>query len=135
METAPPEDDIPGIGEDRLDGSDLCISCLAELTSGCNSCPVCAAPISPTTGLSPFERVLAEGFIYRRAIAEPRNLLIVIGACAVFSLQIQLGVWYLYYHFFEVELLLFELAFAYLSILIGISAIWQCLKNYRRRPQ
>lgn len=72
------------MGDDHFDGADLCPACLAELTAGCGFCPKCAAPVTPTVAMSPFERVFAEGFIYRQAVGNPRKLIVVVGAWLVF---------------------------------------------------
>lgn len=41
--------------------------------------------MEPTSAVAPFERILAEGYVYRRAVAEPRSFLVVIGALLVFA--------------------------------------------------
>ena len=72
------------IGDDRLDGADVCPACLAELSDGKSFCPVCNAPVSPTAAISPFERVFAEGYIYRQAVSAPRKLIVIVGVWCIF---------------------------------------------------
>lgn len=42
-------------------------------------CPKCGAPIDPVAGMLPFERILAEGYVWRRAADSPRSWIVVVG--------------------------------------------------------
>lgn len=122
------------VGDDRFEGGDLCPACLAELTEGCGFCPKCAAPVSPTAAMAPFERIFAEGFIYRRAVAQPRKLIVVIGAWLVFLPLFLSGVimvgWELIYGNTNA---IYRLEGIFLAI-IGGMGLYHVTRNYLNRP-
>ncbi len=72
------------VAEDDGTGIDLCPSCLQGVPYADSLCPHCGAPISGTAGMAPWERTLAEGFIYRSAVANPRKPIVLIGVWLVF---------------------------------------------------
>jgi len=87
---AVPEDELERealearVAEDDGTGIDLCPSCLQGVPYADSLCPHCGAPISGTAGMAPWERTLAEGFIYRSAVANPRKPIVLIGVWSVF---------------------------------------------------
>ncbi len=122
------------MGDDHFDGGDLCPACLAELTSGCNFCSSCAAPVTPLAAWAPFERVFAEGYIYRQAVASPRTLFVVIGAWLVFLPLFASGSAMLLWHCFVEHgdgLYLLEGGFI---TLIGTLGLYHVTQNYLQRP-
>ncbi|MBL9129615.1 MAG: hypothetical protein JNG86_00340, partial [Verrucomicrobiaceae bacterium] len=112
------------MGDDHLDGADVCPACpacLAELTDGCNFCPACAAPVSPTAAICPFERVLAEGYIYRQAVSSPRSLVVIVGIWAVFLLLFLTGLAMVSYEFLVGETdMLYRLEGSFLVLVSGL---------------
>ena len=122
--------------DDRFDGADLCPACLAELTEGCNFCASCAAPVTPLAGWMPFERVFAEAYIYRQAVASPRTLFIVVGAWFVFLPLLATGIIMLLWHWLvEKGDALYVLEGAFITI-IGTLGLYHVTQNYlsRHRP-
>jgi hypothetical protein len=63
------------INDDLLEESTpLCICCLHEIPHDrVLFCPDCGAPVDPLAAYMPFERVWAEGYIWREAVWRPRN--------------------------------------------------------------
>jgi len=133
MNTAEPEE--LDVEDDRLDGADICPACLAELTDGCSFCPACAAPVSPTAAMAPFERVLAEGYIYRQAISAPRRLIVIVGVWVIFLVFFITGVVMIASEWFAGESsLLYRLEGSFL-LLIGVLGLYHATRNYLARPQ
>jgi hypothetical protein len=132
MEESAPENDTPEIGDDRLDGADLCIVCLEELYDGCMQCSKCAAPVIPEAAFTPWESIFAEGFIYRRAVEMPQSLTVVIGIGFLFSVNLLVGLSTLYGGISDSERL-YQSLLGTFDVSVGAAAIWQCLKNYRNR--
>ncbi len=131
----PCEGSEPAMGDDHFDGGDLCPACLAELTAGCGFCPQCAAPVTPTVAISPFERIFSEGYIYRQAVAAPRKLIVVIGIWLVFLPVFLSGVMMLVRHAFFREMPMLHVFGAVFATLIGGLGLFQVTRNYLRRPR
>src|ERR1700690_1768909 len=56
----------------------LCTGCARPVSPGKDFCPHCGAPASSYALTAPYERVLSEGYAWRRAVQRP-NLVILIG--------------------------------------------------------
>jgi len=123
------------MGDDHFDGGDLCPACLAELTAGCGFCPQCAAPVTPTAAISPFERIFSEGYIYRQAVASPRKLIVVVGIWLVFLPVFLSGVLMIVWHSFFREMPMPHVFGALFTSLIGGLGLFQVTRNYLRRPR
>lgn len=65
----------------------LCTSCAAPNRPSAHFCIKCGAPLSSYAMIAPFERLFAEGFIYRRATEHPRNLITVSGIWFIFGMM------------------------------------------------
>lgn len=63
----------------------LCTSCAAPNEPAANFCVKCGAPLSSFSMIAPFERLFAEGFIYRQAANHPRSLITVLGVWFIFG--------------------------------------------------
>ncbi len=63
----------------------LCLGCLAPNSSLANFCGDCGAPLTGYAATGPFERVLAEGHLYREAIQRPRSWIVVAGVWLLFA--------------------------------------------------
>ncbi len=125
------DDPTSECGDERLDGADLCVSCLQELFDGSGQCPHCGCPVEPTAAMSPLERVHAEGFIYRQAIAAPRSLIVVWGIGVVFSTFLIFGFVVLFLSVSTGAVDLYSLIAGLAALLVGASGLWQCIRNYR----
>ncbi len=123
------------MGDDHFDGGDLCPACLAELTAGCGFCPKCAAPVTPTVAISPFERIFSEGYIYRQAVASPRKLIVVVGIWLVFLPVCLSGVLMIVRHVFFREMPMLHVFGAVFASVIGGMSLFQVTRNYLRRPR
>lgn len=122
------------MGDDRFDGGDLCPACLAELTAGCGFCPKCGAPVTPTVAISPFERIFAEGYIYRQAVASPRKFIIVLGVWLVFLPMLLIGLaMFAWDWFFERTDVLYLCEGLFLA-LVGAMGLYHVTWNYVQRP-
>ncbi len=63
----------------------LCTSCTTPNEPDVNFCAKCGAPLSSYATIGPFERLFAEGFIYRQAAEQPRHLIVVLGVWLIFG--------------------------------------------------
>ena len=71
--------DATGVG-----GRAVCTSCLADNDPSTAFCCQCGNPIGDTSSLDPLKRIWAQGWVYRRAVASPYRLRVVIGMWLVF---------------------------------------------------
>ena len=69
----------------ELDEKQLCTSCTAANEPAANFCVKCGAPLSSFAMIAPFERLFAEGFIYRQAAERPRKVIVVLGVWLIFG--------------------------------------------------
>ncbi len=63
----------------------LCLQCLKPLPERAHFCPHCNAPQTFYAATAPFESTLTQGHAYRRAMANPRNLIVVVGVWLIFG--------------------------------------------------
>lgn len=70
---------------------ELCIQCLTGNRPGATFCRTCGAPLSSFASTGPFERLFAEGHVYRRATESPRRLMVVLGMWVIFGGMALLG--------------------------------------------
>lgn len=121
--------------QEILEGADLCLCCLEPVRPGACRCVKCGAPQDFIACTMPFLRVLAEGFVYHRAIQQPRSWLSVAGIWLIFGQLTMGGIAMLHSWgsvFFDGSiaeicyLVLPGAAFA----LVGISGIILCTSNY-----
>lgn len=125
LEARPSADDGAGI--------DLCPSCLQGVPYADNLCPHCGAPVSGTAGIAPWERTLAEGFIYRKAVAKPGKPIVLIGVWVIFfPAMLMNGIWL----GLQVKQGDFGLGstFVLLGFVISVAALYQATRNYYRIP-
>jgi hypothetical protein len=67
------------------DEKQLCLNCLSPNSPQANFCSDCGAPLSSYAATGPLEHIFAQGHVYRRAVAELRSILVVIGIWLVFA--------------------------------------------------
>jgi hypothetical protein len=63
----------------------LCVSCVFPNDPEAHFCAKCGAPLSSYAATGPFERIFAEGHVYRQAVERPRRLIVVIGIWMIFG--------------------------------------------------
>ena len=122
------------MGDDRLDGADVCPACLAELSDGKSFCPACNAPVSPTAAISPFERVFAEGYIYRQAVSSPRKLIVIVGVWCIFLSLLGSGIAMVAYEYLYGPYDLMFLVEAGFLMVVGSLGLYHATRNYIARP-
>ncbi|MEP4078973.1 hypothetical protein [Haloferula sp.] len=71
-----------------LEGADLCIGCLYPVRPGSQLCVKCGAPHGELAGFLPLTRVLAEGYVYRQAVQNPRSWISVAGIWMLFGVHV-----------------------------------------------
>ena len=71
---------------------ELCPHCIAQNTPGRNFCRDCGSPLSPYAAICPWERIFAEGHIYRTAVERPNRFIILLGIWLIFGPTALLGV-------------------------------------------
>jgi hypothetical protein len=79
--------------EDSSDSEEkqLCTSCTTPNDPAAHFCAKCGAPLSSFATIAPFERLFAEGFIYRQAAERPRKLIVVLGVWLIFGTMASFG--------------------------------------------
>ena len=81
------ESEEPGLEEDE--GVPVCPCCLARLESDeALFCDQCGAPVDSVAAIMPFERIQAQGFVFRQAVSRPRNWLVVVGIWVLLTPQV-----------------------------------------------
>lgn len=74
-----------------LEEWELCPHCLMQNVPDTNFCPHCGSPLSPYAAIGPWERLLAQGHIYRTAAEHPHRLIVVLGIWLIFIPTVFLG--------------------------------------------
>lgn len=62
-----------------------CPGCLHTQPEDHDFCEACGAPLSAFSTIGPFERIFAEGHMYRRAVSGPTRRLVVVGMWALLA--------------------------------------------------
>jgi ribosomal protein L40E len=113
----------------------LCLSCLAPNSPQSNWCRRCGAPMSAITGIVMPEAALAAGFVLRRAIEAPPNLLVI---CSIwlFCLPLLVGnalslLWLFTRHLTGLGGII-TFWFGCAGVLIHASVIFRATRNYYR---
>ena len=126
-----------------LEAEELCLCCLTPVPPAANFCRKCLAPTGFIAGTMPFEQVLAEGFVYHRAVQRPRSLMSVIGIWIIFAGHVVTG-WLFLSAYWETRgfandlgdhLVQFQFLAGGCLILVGVAGIWQTTLNYLRRER
>jgi hypothetical protein len=63
----------------------LCLGCLTPYLPEAHFCAKCGAPLSSYAATGPFERLFAEGHVYRQAAEQPRRFVVVAGVWLIFG--------------------------------------------------
>ena len=64
--------------------NELCIHCGEANAPREKFCRHCRAPLQPLSAINPYERVFAQGFVWRLVTRNPRNLWVVLGVWLYF---------------------------------------------------
>jgi hypothetical protein len=118
-------------------GEQLCTSCTAPNEPSAHFCAKCGAPLSSFAMIAPFERLFAEGFIYRQAANHPRNLITVLGVWFIFGLTALVGLVILVAATQSADV---GLGAAIVGVVFGVAVfgvslamIWRTTRNYLKR--
>lgn len=71
---------------------ELCIQCMTDNRPGSHFCRQCGSPLSSYAATGPFERLFAEGHLYRRATEQPQRLIVVLGVWVIFGAMSLAGI-------------------------------------------
>jgi hypothetical protein len=69
----------------EMEEKQLCVSCVFPNDPEAHFCGKCGAPLSSYAATGPFERIFAEGHLYRQAAERPRRLIVVVGIWMIFG--------------------------------------------------
>jgi len=117
------------------DESMLCPGCLTPNDSRAHFCPNCGAPLDSYASSAPFERLLAQGYIFRRLGEKPGGLLGFLGVWSVFGVFALMGTSVLLVPAdIGVPNYQSRIVGAVLS-LISIAMLWQTTRRYFSRPK
>jgi hypothetical protein len=117
----------------------LCTSCAAPNEPTAGFCIKCGAPLSSFSMIAPFQRLFAEGFIYRQAADHPRSMITVLGVWLIFGVLALSGL--------TIVLLAFQRAggslvatvadgvFGAAIIAVSLAMIWKTTRNYLARNE
>jgi membrane protein CcdC involved in cytochrome C biogenesis len=117
----------------------LCTSCAARNEPSADFCVKCGAPLSSFSMIAPFERLFAEGFIYRQAADRPRNLVTVIGVWFIFGMM-ALGSLIFMVAIFQstgdgLVATIIATVFGTALLAFSIAMIWKTTRNYLTRNE
>jgi len=70
---------------------ELCTQCMASNLPGSHFCRECGAPLSSFAATGPFERLFAEGHVYRKAVEQPQRFIVVLGVWLIFGFMVWIG--------------------------------------------
>ncbi len=116
-------------------GIELCPSCLQGVSYADSLCPHCGAPVSATAGLAPWERTLAEGFIYRSAVAKPAKPIVLIGVWLIFFPSAVVNMMWLSHEVSADKLTNGHLLFSLFWAVTSAAALYQTTLNYFRQSE
>ena len=112
--------------------SPLCLGCLAPNHSTAHFCAKCGAPMTSYAAILPFERLFAEGHVYRQAAEKPKNLFVVLGVWLIFGFAGLIGLAGVILGYgSEVSSVLWG-AFLFL---ISLAMIWRTTRSYLAQPR
>jgi len=66
----------------------VCPGCLHEQPEGPHFCAKCGAPLTAFSTVGPFERIFAQGHMFRRAVSGPTRPIVVIGMWVLLAPQL-----------------------------------------------
>ena len=81
----PSEPEQSSVPPSETDEKQLCVSCVFPNDPEAHFCAKCGAPLSSYAATGPFERIFAEGHVYRQAAERPRSLIVVVGIWVIFG--------------------------------------------------
>jgi zinc-ribbon domain len=114
----------------------LCTNCAAPNEPSVHFCVKCGAPLSSFATFAPFERILAEGFIYRQAANCPRSLITVLGVWLIFGFTALTGLSLLSFVSNSGDGgTIMGVVFGVPMILFSLVMIWKTTRNYFARRQ
>ena len=114
------------------DEKQLCTSCMTPNEPTVHFCIKCGVPLSSFATFAPFERLFAEGFIYRQAADNPRRLIVVLGVWLIFSAMALGGIALVAISLDSSFVLAIVGAF---MLVISLVIIWKTTRNYLARKQ
>jgi hypothetical protein len=120
---------VPSVPDE--DERQLCLNCLSPNSPLANFCADCGAPLSSYAATGPLERVFAEGHVYRRAVAEPKSLLVVIGVWVLFGMTVTAGI--MPFLLTPDDAGVPGLLMALLLVPISVAVIWKTTRRYTSR--
>ena len=119
-------------GDDDGGGIDLCPCCLEAVPYRYNLCPYCGAPVSGLAGFMPWEQILAQGYIYRQAVAGPSKPLVLIGIWLIFLPNLVMAAFLLDLVARGERLGAVDFCTSAFWVISGMAALYQTTRNYFR---
>ena len=110
----------------------LCLGCLAPNHSTANFCAKCGAPMTSYAAILPFERLFAEGHVYRQAAEKPKNLFVVLGVWLIFGV---LGLGGLFIAIVGASSGASWVLLGAFLFPISLAMIWRTTRSYLARPR
>lgn len=111
----------------EADEKHLCVSCMFPNETFAHFCAKCDTPLSSYASTAPFERIFAEGHVYREATERPRNLIVVLGIWLIFGMMALSGVVFVVFGRCSGFLCVAVGAFL---LVISLMVIWKTTWNY-----
>ncbi|HEV2434832.1 MAG TPA: hypothetical protein VG077_02435, partial [Verrucomicrobiae bacterium] len=97
----------------------------------------CGAPLSSFSMIAPFERLFAEGFIYRQAASRPRHMITVLGVWFIFGMLALAGLFIMVMPFLTIGrglvATIVVVIFGAAILAVSLAMIWQTTRNYLTR--
>ena len=126
--------DLPEPHEEQL-----CTSCAAPNEPTADFCVRCGAPLSSFSMIAPFERLFAEGFIYRQAAGHPRSMITVLGVWFIFGMLALGGLLIMSMGFQStgggLVATIVAIVFGAAILAVSLTMIWKTTRNYLTRNE
>jgi len=114
----------------------LCTSCTTPNSPVAHFCVKCGAPLSSFATIAPFERLFAEGFIYRQAAERPRKLIVVLGVWLIFGTMSSFGLMIIgMSQGSGLEMAIVGLLTGGAVLMFSLVMIWKSTRNYCSRKK
>jgi hypothetical protein len=76
----------------EMEEKQLCVNCVFPNDPEAHFCGKCGAPLTSYAATGPFERIFAEGHLYRQAAERPRSFIVVVGIWIIFGTSALTGI-------------------------------------------
>jgi ribosomal protein L40E len=117
--------------DQETEEQELCTQCLTSNRPDTNFCRKCGAPLSSYAAIGPYESLLAEGYVYRKASEQPQHLIVVLGIWVIFGFSALAGAFFVFINWNYGNL--FSVLFGIGLLVVSVLLIGKTTRNYCNR--